>query len=887
MIGIDLRPHQINCVGAVLKELDIHDRATLISPCGTGKTVIACRLAERLLPDVCVLLEPSLELVGQTLRVWKSLQPLSDQAVLVAVCSQDEVGADESTLDAGSDIEVTLDVARLLVLARNAKDSGRKLVIVGTYHSSELIAQAARAGMMVDFMVFDEAHRTAVNTRSGMFTACLSDENCPVKKRVFMTATPRHIASNDDANSFSMDNPEVYGRYAYVLSLADAIAQRLVTDYRVVVAAVHEDEISEHVLNLKNSSDTLAAAWAIALDKCVTELGVRKAITFHDTVANAKSFALSSEVQANWPVAVHVNGKMPMGERRGALRTFAESADNALTTNVRCLSEGLDVPAVDLVGFMSPRGSLIDVVQAVGRCMRVVEGKNVGYVLLPIMVSKEDDGDVKAALKRSDMRFIWEVLATLRDMSVPIHQKSVASSRARNIATDQEIEEARKHFKSSLLFLGSEQLKTDLREAIELVHVDGMRTEWEKSYLWIKDYNEKNGTFHLPYGSEENKLYGKFLANARLTYRLGKISERIKSLWNEIGFPWDGEAEKLRTQEMHRLAEKNRIAVAREAVQAEKAAQRVQTVEFTPAKVPGYESIEQFADRKADEIRASTIARQAAALERKRLKNAPADVTYSDLNINWVSEQLRASLQRNFGEEKCLHLDRHANGISQDYKTFAVCNCSDPNLDQELWAPKLDENKFRLFMDDELSGVSMSKEAWGLRSNSKPNRGLGLQLVQNVMAPLSRTISLVSSRDLPLAFKKLLVGAVGHEFLLSPAAIDVMREDHFTNGHSRFIEAQSLDRLSGDFKSLRECLIDYVTGAEVASSMSLSPAVQGWWFLSHRINAWEAQNGFGYLNSRAFLEAVIEDKEHWEQVGYLWEREQDEEQVEQPAIPCG
>lgn len=876
MIGIDLRPHQAACVDAVRDELVENDRATLIMPCGTGKTVVACSLAEQLGPDVCVLLEPSLELVGQTLRIWKSLQPMGDEALLVAVCSQDDVGMDGSVLDATSDIEVTLDINRLIAISERARANRKKLVIVGTYHSSAIIAQATKAGLPVDLMVFDEAHRTAVNSRQGVFTACLSDDDCRVGKRVFMTATPRHVASNGETNSYSMDDVAVYGKYAYILSLADAITQGLVTDYRVVVAAVHEEEIPDHIRDSKNSSVILAAAWAIALEKCATELGVKKAITFHDTVATAKSFALSSEIQAGWPVASHINGKMPMGERRGALKAFAETSDNALTTNVRCLSEGVDVPAVDLVGFMSPRGSLTDVVQAVGRAMRVVDGKTAGYVLLPIMITKEDAGDVKAALKRSDMGFIWEVLATLRDMSMPIHQKSLALSKTQPIATDREIDEARQHFKSALLFLGSDELKTKLREAIELVHVDGMRTEWEKSYLWIKGYREAHGTFHLPYGSDENKQYGKFLANARLTYRLEKMSDRIKSLWNDIGFPWDGDAEKLRTQEMHKQA-----AAAADA--AKKEADRIDAQKQKKEGERASSEIRQRLQKLGKQIDTDdsklNVEQKITDSNPHRLTEKPPMLQYTEKDIEWVVKQMRNQLSKTLNKQQFEILESYANIAADDVKIFSV-----GNFERGFWTPTSEEKCFRMTMDDDL-GCAPNWSAEGYRNtNNTIKKDLAVELVMNMMYPLNKAILLLLAPSLPRQYKTLLIKAVGHEFLISPAVNDVVHEGNFVDGPDRFGLIFQDWEIEGDFQSLRRCGHDVAMGQVWASARTLCETQRGWWFLSHRLTDWTNNNGFGYLDSDELGEGPINNFEGWTQLDPFNHHPSDEQVAEAPGI---
>src|SRR5438876_822395 len=107
---------------------------------------------------------------------------------------------------------------------------------------------------------------------------------------------------------------------------------------------------------------------------------------------------------------------MSAGKRRKVIGDF-RSAEKAIISNARCLTEGVDVPEVDLVAFMSPRRNHVDIVQATGRAMRKdrAGAKTVGYVLVPLFVKERAGESLEDAIASSDFGEIWDVLNALQD----------------------------------------------------------------------------------------------------------------------------------------------------------------------------------------------------------------------------------------------------------------------------------------------------------------------------------------------------------------------------------------------------------------------------------------------------------------------------------------
>ena len=318
-----------------------------------------------------------------------------------------------------------------------------------------------------DLIVCDEAHRTTGYTVSGQddsaFVKVHSDENIKAKKRLYMTATPKLYDTNTQSKAkdtettlWSMDDAEIYGEEIYRIGFGEAVEKKLLSDYKVVVLTLDETsvdpKIQQLILEQKTSDDKeIKADDAIKLIGCINVLSKRtnyltdkelftdedpepmkSAVAFCSNIENSKylrdSFNvcqkayyenMSEEDRADLVVvqADHVDGSMGSSIREEKL-DWLKKADSGkkecrILNNVRCLSEGVDVPSLDAILFLSSRNSEVDVVQSVGRVMRRAEGKKYGYIIIPVIVPQNVDAN-EILDKSDDFKIVWTVLKALR-----------------------------------------------------------------------------------------------------------------------------------------------------------------------------------------------------------------------------------------------------------------------------------------------------------------------------------------------------------------------------------------------------------------------------------------------------------------------------------------
>ena len=462
------RPHQREAIDSVVAGFTSSDRGKLVMACGTGKTLTSLRLAEELVgPGGKVLfLVPSIALLSQSLREW--VTDATVELTPLAVCSDRKVAKkavvdeDISTVDLA--LPATTDVATLAHRFRSAS-AERMTVVFATYQSIDVVAQAQRQGMIdaFDLILCDEAHRTTGVTLAGQeesaFVRVHNNEYVRGTKRLYMTATPRIYGDSSkakagevDAVVASMDDDELFGPEFYRLGFGEAVSRDLLADYKVLVLAVDEASVARTFQEqFKDANNELQLNDYAKIVGCWNGLSKRgdSEHSFADdpqpmrrAVAFAGSIADSKRIEDLLPGAVqhyieshnlndqddsdivlhtqvqHVDGTMSALERNTKIDWIKQDPAQAtcrVLTNARCLSEGVDVPALDGVMFLSPRKSIVDVVQSVGRVMRKAPGtgKKYGYIILPIGIPAGMEPE--DALKDNDRyRVVWEVLQALR-----------------------------------------------------------------------------------------------------------------------------------------------------------------------------------------------------------------------------------------------------------------------------------------------------------------------------------------------------------------------------------------------------------------------------------------------------------------------------------------
>ena len=431
------RPHQRKALRAAMTQLARHDRGQLVLACGTGKTLVALWLHERLEAKRTLVLVPSLSLLKQTLQEWvaNSSHPFE----VLPVCSDDTVRPDERDAVVSSVTELGFPATTARHEVQEFLRRRGPRVVFSTYQSSPVIAEALEGTRLrFDLAIADEAHRCA-GPASSEFATVLDKSRIPVRKRVFMTATPRYFtgrvvkaAREEDLEVASMDDEAVFGPVMHRLSFAQAIEKDLLSDYRVLVVGIDDERYRRYADRGRlvapegmSSTDARSLASHIGVAKAMHRYDMRRMLSFHGRVVGAKRFARMLPTVVRWmprrerpsgPVwAEHVSGSMSSGSRALRLDRLrdVEPGERGVLSNARCLGEGVDIPTLDGVAFVDPKHSQVDIVQAVGRAIRKSEGKGVATIVIPVFVDPEVDSE--HALDASAFRAISAVLRALRD----------------------------------------------------------------------------------------------------------------------------------------------------------------------------------------------------------------------------------------------------------------------------------------------------------------------------------------------------------------------------------------------------------------------------------------------------------------------------------------
>jgi predicted helicase len=456
----DLRLHQKLALSTVREGFLSHARGKLIMACGTGKTLTSLRIAEDLVPTggSVLVLVPSISLLSQTLKEWTAeakvpLRPF-------AVCSDTKAGERSDNEDISPyDLvfPATTDTAKLYTQITGGGPKGKITVIFSTYQSLQVVAEAQRKGLAeFDLVICDEAHRTTGVTLAGQhesnFVRIHDQQYVKAARRLYMTATPRLYddssksqAEDGSAVLTSMDDESLYGPEFHRLGFGKAVDQGLLTDYKVLILTVDEGVVAKTLQEgFAGGGSELALDDAAKIIGCWNAMAKRTG-TFADgsgfaegeepmkrAVAFARSIADSKQIAARFNDTVdaydgadddvlscevdHVDGTFNALERNRRLDWLKEDPGPAkarILSNVRCLSEGVDVPNLDAVLFLHPRNSVIDVVQSVGRVMRLAPGKKYGYIILPVAIPA-GMSPARALADNKRFKTVWEVLQALR-----------------------------------------------------------------------------------------------------------------------------------------------------------------------------------------------------------------------------------------------------------------------------------------------------------------------------------------------------------------------------------------------------------------------------------------------------------------------------------------
>ncbi|MEH1124752.1 DEAD/DEAH box helicase [Micromonospora sp. CPCC 206061] len=542
--AVALWPHQRQAIRAILSGARDGERSTLVSACGTGKTLTAAEVSRRIAPTAPVsYFVPTVELLAQTVREWIAYLGRSAGRV-IAVCEGREVrhagwGAADGLAALG--VLVTTDAARL---AAELVDD--RVTVFATYASLPVIQEAharhnARAWELV---VVDEAHRTA--GREGKAWAAVHDDSAvAARRRLYMTATPRIVTGKGP--TISMDDEKVFGPVVHRLTFAKAIQLGLLADYRLVAAIVTDAELAalteREVLTLDGRpvpARMLAAQ--IALARAVGDYDLRRLITYHSRIAAATRFAatlpnalslLPSSERGDRPVAAWaVSGRSTGQHRRLVLDSLrAPGERTVVAANAKVFGEGIDVPALDAVMFGDAKQSTVDVVQAVGRTLRKGDDPaKVATVLVPVLTTEED-----LAAERFDRAWdgVWQVVRALRahDERLDTHVESARASRSGSTG-------AGKARELPWLVATGRQVPAGFAGRVRLQAAQLFATAWQDSYEVAARFYAEHGHLIPPNTDEHYRLW-KWLIKQRWSRRHGLLSKEQIEMLDKIGMIWD------------------------------------------------------------------------------------------------------------------------------------------------------------------------------------------------------------------------------------------------------------------------------------------------------------------------------------------------------------
>ncbi|MDC1198439.1 DEAD/DEAH box helicase family protein [Flavobacteriaceae bacterium] len=373
-------------------------RGKLIFPCGAGKSLTGYWIIRELNPKSTIIAVPSLSLVKQTLEVYlREMAANGTKVKWLCICSDEGIGRNDDVAFFTDNLGVPCQTDPTYIENWLKDNKEENKVIFTTYQSGRIIAELSKKlKMTFDVGIFDEAHKT-VGADTKLFSHLLFEKNINISKRVFMTATERFYAGSRD-DIISMDDEDIYGETFTQMSFKEAIELELLTDYKVITIDVKKSEIAEFIkdnnlvqLNSKWKKETEARSLAsmLALRKAMKQFNIKNAVSFHSSIEKAtRSKELQKYITDTYnyqPIDTYtVSGKIPTTKRNDIVQEFAKSP-KALITNARCLTEGVDVPNIDCIVFADPRKSRVDIVQALGRALRKKDGKDWGYVILPVV----------------------------------------------------------------------------------------------------------------------------------------------------------------------------------------------------------------------------------------------------------------------------------------------------------------------------------------------------------------------------------------------------------------------------------------------------------------------------------------------------------------------
>ena len=548
-----LFPHQSEAIKAVTSSFKLNTRGQLLMACGSGKTITAQRIQEKLDSETTLILLPSLLLVEQTLKSWRA--EASKSFLALSVCSDSSVNGDElPSKTSDLPFPVTTDPSEI----RKFLHLPGKKVIFSTYQSSQKIEEALREKrFQFDLVICDEAHRLAGKVDKAYGTV-FREGALPSRRYLFMTATPKIFSSRlkvqageNDIEIHSMDDEEKFGPVFYNFSFAKAIEAKVLTDYKVVVMGVDDSSIRDLVENRQFidfqdytvDASTLAAHFGIA--KAMKTHSIKRVISFHSRVERAREFARThknvfsylSGNPSNQILSEAISGKDSVFRRKHLLDQLRDlqGVELGIVTNAKCLTEGVDVPSLDGVAFVDPRSSQVDIVQAVGRAIRRGGSeKSVGYIILPVFFSSKNLDE--QTIDESQFAPVWQVLNALKSHDTKLEEE------INNLRRGLGLKKPSAELPSKIVFDLPVGLPVQFAEKIKTYLLEKTSSIWEEWFARMEIFAQTNGHCRPKRESQdsEERAISNWAMQQRHYFNKGKLlQDRVQKLETIPFWNWD------------------------------------------------------------------------------------------------------------------------------------------------------------------------------------------------------------------------------------------------------------------------------------------------------------------------------------------------------------
>jgi len=497
--------------------------------------------------------------LSQTVREWTFASNQSFE--VLCICSDISVGkktVQDETIQ--SVHELSFPVTSNVEEIRNFLNVKAPKVIFSTYQSSPLIVklQSDQKNTMFDLVIADEAHR-CTGKKGTPFSNILDNSLIKAKRRLFSTATPRIFetklrmtAEESGVEIIGMDEERTFGKVFYSLRLGEAIKRKLLTDYRIVIVGVDKPMIAKWIEKrelvktpLVGTTDAEFLAAQIGLLKAIKDYDLKRIISFHGRIKKAKLFAKETlsliEIlsKKNLPKGKiwtdFISGKLPAFKRKIKLDQLKNlSLGNiGLLSNARCLSEGVDVPSLDGVAFIDPKGSKIDIIQSVGRAIRLSENKSLGTIFLPVFVENSNDSEI--FINNSNYKYIWDVINALKS-----HDDSL-SNEFDQLRTNLGRSHGRHKIKSiQKIFIDlPKNFRESFADSLRTIIIEQTTSSWNFWFGLLEDYFQHEGHVNVStyYKTSEGYKLGSWVVTQR-SRKNGLHKEKISRL-DSLGFNWD------------------------------------------------------------------------------------------------------------------------------------------------------------------------------------------------------------------------------------------------------------------------------------------------------------------------------------------------------------